>query len=159
MFSAIHINHKAPNFKLSGYYNNSIQELEIANYGDKWVILFFYPSDFEEHSKAEVLGFQANISKYLELNTEVIGCSTDSCQIHQAWIKSIGGLDFPLVADAHHIASIDYNVFQEASAQNLNGTFIMDSNQNLRWYQIGDSNFERNQIDILRILTNLQNPA
>lgn len=42
---------------------------------------------------------QENLSRFVELNAQVLGISVDSVFSHRAFAKELGGLDFPLLAD------------------------------------------------------------
>lgn len=44
---------------------------------------------------------QENISRFEELNTQVLGISVDSVYSHNAFAEQLGGLTFPLLADFH----------------------------------------------------------
>jgi len=156
MFSAIHINHKVPGFKASSFFQSTIQDLQLSTYLGQWVVLFFYTSDFENDSKNEVMGFQDNYGEYQKLGVQILGCSTDSSTIHEAWVKILSNVSFPLLSDSHHTMSIDYNVFDENKAQCLNGTFIIDAEQNLVWYQISGDQTPRSQTEIIQTIKNLQ---
>ena len=44
---------------------------------------------------------QENLSRFEELNTQVLGISVDSVYSHNAFAEQLGGLTFPLLADFH----------------------------------------------------------
>jgi peroxiredoxin 2/4 len=156
MFNVLHVGHKAPNFKMKGVSNKEIIEYELHNSNKKWVVLFFYPADFSTICPTEVISFNNLYPKFKQQNCELIGCSTDSPLTHNAWIETLGGIDFPILSDSHHTTSIDYNVYVEEDAQSLRGTFIIDPQGVLRWYQISDNMVARNCDEVLRILQALQ---
>lgn len=158
MFSALKIGHNAPDFELEGYANGSFGKWKLSDLKGKWVVLFFYPADFTFVCPTEVKAFDEMLPQFRAINTEVLGCSVDSKFVHKAWVekelKLTNGL--PLLADIHHSASIDYNVYVEEEAQSLRGTFIIDSEGKLRWYQISDNNIGRNSEEVLRVVEALQ---
>jgi peroxiredoxin len=43
--------------------------------------------------------YEDDLSKFEELDTQVLGISVDSIPSHEAWQKSIGGITYPLVSD------------------------------------------------------------
>lgn len=43
--------------------------------------------------------YEDDLSKFEELDTQVLGISVDSIPSHEAWQKSIGGISYPLVSD------------------------------------------------------------
>lgn len=44
---------------------------------------------------------QEKLSRFVELNAQVLGISVDSVFSHRAFAKELGGIDFPLLADFH----------------------------------------------------------
>ncbi len=40
------VGQKAPEFKLTGVVNGEFKPVALADYKDKWLVLFFYPLDF-----------------------------------------------------------------------------------------------------------------
>jgi len=43
--------------------------------------------------------YEDDLSRFEELDTQVLGISVDSIPSHEAWQKSIGGISYPLVSD------------------------------------------------------------
>ena len=64
----------------------------------------------------ELISFSENMSKFRELDTAVLGISTDSHFTHLAWTRTarteggVGKLDFPLLADISKDISHSYGV-------------------------------------------------
>ena len=91
-----------------------------------------------------------------KLNTVVLGVSTDSVPSHEAWSKSIGGVNFPLLSDYNKDVSKLYEVLMENEGIALRGTFIIDPEGNLKHISINDTSTGRSVIEILRMLSALQ---
>jgi peroxiredoxin (alkyl hydroperoxide reductase subunit C) len=156
MFNTLKVGKKAPHFKLQGAAKGEIGEWDLKDMVGKWVVFFFYPADFTFVCPTEVKGFQAKLDEFEKRNTQVLGCSVDSPFVHKAWAESLGGIDYPLLSDVHHTTSIDYNVFVDEDAQALRGTFIIDPEGTLRWYQVSDNNVGRSVDEVLRVVDALQ---
>ncbi len=157
MFNNLKINHKAPEFELSGYFQGTTNQVfKSSDYLGKWIVLFFYPADFTGICGSEVEAFQANLNLFKEKNVEVFSCSTDSVYSHQAWAKQLGGIDYVMLSDSHHATSLDYNVFMDDSAMALRGTFIIDPEGKLKWFCISDMAIGRSTDEVLRIIDALQ---
>jgi peroxiredoxin (alkyl hydroperoxide reductase subunit C) len=156
MFNTLKVGHKAPDFKLKGAKGGELGEWNLSEFKGKWTVFFFYPADFTFVCPTEVKSFQVSLNKFEEKNAVVLGCSVDSPHVHLAWAESLGGIDYPLLSDVHHSTSIDYNVYVEEDAVTLRGTFIIDPEGILRWYQISDNNIGRNVDEVLRVLSALQ---
>jgi peroxiredoxin 2/4 len=156
MFSTLKIGQLAPNFRLKGTLGAEIKKYDLVDYKGKWVVLFFYPADFSFICPTEVMGFNSYLQDFSDKNVQVLGCSVDSPFVHSAWVKDLGGVDFPLLSDMHHTASMDYSVYDEDEAQSMRGTFVIDPEGTLKWYQISDNSVGRSVKEILRVVDALQ---
>jgi peroxiredoxin (alkyl hydroperoxide reductase subunit C) len=156
MFSIIKVGHPAPSFTAKASVAGVEKTISLSDYQGKWVILFFYPADFTFICPTEVKAFQDKLKQFSDLNTEVLGCSVDSHFVHRAWAESLGGIDYPLLADVHHTLSVDYNVFIEEDAQSLRGTFIISPDGILKWMCVSDNNVGRSVEEVKRVLDALQ---
>ncbi len=156
MFSTLKVGQKAPHFKLKGSLKGEHKVWDLSELHGKWVVFFFYPADFTFVCPTEVQGFHKQIQDFRDKNVEVLGCSVDSPFVHDAWAESLGGVDYPLLSDVHHTACMDYNVYLEDEAEALRGTFIIDPEGILKWYQISDNNVGRSVEEILRVIDALQ---
>jgi len=152
----VQVGSTAPYFCLEGVEGGKDCEYSLPELKGKWVVLFFYPADFTFVCPTEVKGFQEKLKEFKDRNVQVLGCSVDSAHVHRAWAESLGGVDYPLLADVHHFASIDYNVFNPVDANTYRGTYIIDPNGTLKWYQVSDNNVGRNVEEIVRVIDALQ---
>ena len=156
MFNALKINAKAPSFALKGAQKDVMKEWKLEDFAGKWLVFFFYPADFTFVCPTEVVGFQKALKSFQDLNVEIVGCSVDSPFVHKAWADSLGGVDYPLLSDVHHSTSIDYNVFVDEDAQALRGTFVINPDGILKWYQISDNSIGRSVDEVMRVVEALQ---
>ena len=110
----------------------------------------------------EIISFSDRIGEFKELNTEVVGVSTDSHFSHLAWINldrksgGLGGLNYPLVSDFHKKISRDYDVLVEGAGIALRGLFIIDPNGVLRQITINDLPVGRSVDETLRLVKAFQ---
>jgi len=72
----------APDFKGQAVINGHFKNIQLEDYHGKYVVLFFYPLDFTFVCPTEIIAFNERYNEFRELNTEVIGCSTDSIHSH-----------------------------------------------------------------------------
>jgi len=153
---------EAPNFKAQAVLeNNAIEELELASYKGKYVVLFFYPLDFTFVCPSEIIAFDKKLDAFREKGAEVIGVSVDSQFTHYAWKNTpvdaggIGQVRYPLVADLSKNIARDYGVlFDDAVA--LRGLFLIDKEGIVRHSVINDLPLGRNVDEALRMLDALQ---
>ena len=89
------IGESAPNFTLK---NTSKEEVSLADYAGKNVILAFYPGAFTGVCDTEMCSFQDNLSKLNESNSDVIGISVDSPWANAEFSRKYE-LEFTLLSD------------------------------------------------------------
>ena len=94
----------APAFKAQAVVNGQFKEVSLDDYKGKYLVVYFYPLDFTFVCPTEIIAFSDRIAEFQEINTEVVGISTDSHFSHLAWINQprkqggLGGLNYPLVS-------------------------------------------------------------
>lgn len=115
---------QAPGFKLKGS-DGKITSLKDLR--GKWVVLYFYPKDFTGGCTLEAHNFQADLAKYDQLNTVVVGVSVDSVASHQAFCAK-EGLSFKLLSDPAARVSAKYGSVMENKGVRLSSrnTFIIN---------------------------------
>jgi peroxiredoxin Q/BCP len=86
---------EAPEFSLP---SNTGKDIGLSDLKGKRTVLYFYPGDFTSGCTIEAQGFEKNIAKFSELNTQVVGVSVDAVDKHLDFTKKYG-LDFPLLSD------------------------------------------------------------
>lgn len=101
----------APDFTLP---THSEGELNLAwHQGRKNVMLAFYPGDWTPVCSVQIPGYQLMYETFERHACQPFGISVDSVPCHIAWVKSLGGLYFPLMSDyyPHGEVSRQYGVF------------------------------------------------
>ena len=80
----------APGFDLPSTKNiQSLGEnVKLADYKGKWVVLLFYPLDFTFVCPTELTAFSDQYDQFEGIGAEVIGISTDSVYSHRAWLQA-----------------------------------------------------------------------
>ena len=134
----------APDFQnVNSVVDGGFKKISLGDYKGKYVVLLFYPFDFTYVCPTELISFSDSMTKFRELDTEVLGISTDSHFTHLAWTRTprteggVGKLDFPLLADISKDISHNYGVLVENPADDLygaalRGLFIIDGNGKIR---------------------------
>jgi peroxiredoxin Q/BCP len=101
----------APSFSLPA---DSEQNINLADFRGKNVVLYFYPKDDTPGCTIEAQDFRDNIEKFNDLNTVIIGISKDSVKKHDKF-KEKYSLPFALVSDEEVDACQKYGVWIEKS--------------------------------------------
>lgn len=156
---------QAPRFEMEAVLPNGefgTVSLENNLKNDKWTVLFFYPLDFTFVCPTEILSMSDRYEEFQDLDTEVIGVSTDSKFSHRAWINTprdqngLGGLNYALAADLNHSVSLDYGVLIEDAGIALRGIFIISPEGELKYQAVFHNDIGRDVDETLRVLQALQ---
>ena len=152
----------APSFKAKAVVNGAIEEISLAQYAGKYVVLLFYPLDFTFVCPTEIIAFSEAQERFAKLGAQVLACSVDSPFSHLAWTKTdrkkggLGEMKIPLVADLTKEIARDYGVLIESQGIALRGMFIIDDKGVIRSMQINDLEVGRSVDETLRLVEAFQ---
>jgi thioredoxin-dependent peroxiredoxin len=104
--------------------NQDGQELKLADFAGKKIVLYFYPKDSTPGCTAQACSLRDNYDELQKAGYEVIGVSTDSAASHQKFIAK-QGLPFQLIADTDKKLSEIFGTWGEKSlyGKQYMGTF------------------------------------
>lgn len=149
----------APDFKAKAVVGNKIiNDFSLMRYRGKYVVFFFYPLDFTFVCPTELHAFQDYLEEFEKRQTQVVGCSVDSCYSHLAWLntpKNKGGIadvDYPLVSDLNKTIASDYGVLMAQEGIAYRGLFLIDQEGIVRHQVVNDLPLGRSVDEALRIL-------
>ena len=167
---------KAPEFKTAAVMpDNSIQDVSLADYKGKKVVLFFYPLDFTFVCPTELLAFNKRLKDFESRGAQVLGCSVDSRWSHLAWKNTdvnnggIGNVQYPLLQDLDKSIARNYDVLvgaKDAYVETddgegnttvgggvaLRGSFLIDEEGVVRHAVLNDLPLGRNIDEMLRMI-------
>jgi peroxiredoxin (alkyl hydroperoxide reductase subunit C) len=154
----------APDFDMASTRNieKLNQNVKLADYRGKWLVLLFYPLDFTFVCPTELTTFSDRYEDFEGIGAEVLGISTDSVYSHRAWLHTsrdkggVEGLRYPLASDATKTVSRDYGVLIEDKGIALRGLFVIDPEGILRYKVVHDLNVGRSAEETLRVIQALQ---
>ncbi|WP_211748401.1 thioredoxin-dependent thiol peroxidase [Paenibacillus sp. Marseille-Q4541] len=104
----IQIGSKAPDFVLHA---TGGEEIKLSDFRGKRVVLYFYPKDMTSSCTAEACQFRDEHATFEDLNTVILGVSTDSLKQHEKFIAKYE-LPFLLLSDEEHKVAELYDVWQ-----------------------------------------------
>lgn len=138
--SHIQLGQKAPSFTLI---NTEKKEISLDQYQGKNVMLLFFPFAFTGVCTKELCMMRDDISRYQNLNAEILGISVDS-PFTLAKFKEENNFSFHLLSDFNKTASKAYDCLQEDWAFGLRGVskrsvFIVDREGNIKYMEILDT--------------------
>lgn len=129
---------------------------------DKWTVLFFYPMDFTFVCPTEITSMSDRYEEFQDLDTEIIGVSTDTIHTHLAWINTdrkdngLEQLKYPLAADTNHSVTRSYGILIEEEGIALRGIYIIDPEGELKYQSVFHNDIGRDVEETLRVLQALQ---
>jgi len=151
---------KAPEFEATGVVNGEFKPVRLADYRNRWVILFFYPLDFTFVCPTELLALSDHYDEFKKLGVEILGCSVDSKFSHLNWTKQeikdggVKGLKYALVEDLGGRIAEMYNVLNGTVA--LRAMFLIDPQGVVQHSTINNLPVGRSVEETLRVVQAFQ---
>lgn len=153
---------EAPSFKAQAVMpDGSFQEISLADFRGKHVVLFFYPLDFTFVCPTEIIAFSDAAERFERLGVQLLGCSVDSHYTHLAWRNTprnaggLGDVKYPLVADLDKTIAEAYDVLLPDGIA-LRGLFLIDKEGMVRHQVVNDLPLGRSVDEVLRMVQALQ---
>ena len=137
------------------FHQEKMLKRKISDYAGKWLILFFYPADFTFICPTELEEMAINYVKFQELNAEVLSVSTDTVFVHKAWhdnAPAIKKINFPMAADPTGKLSKEFGVYIPDEGLALRGTFVLNPEGKLSFFEVNNNDIGRNSEELLRKL-------
>ena len=141
---AIEVGQEAPDFELP---DSEGGKTKLSDYrGKKNVLLVFYPLAFSPVCTDEFCALRDLNADLQSDDVEVLGISVDSRWTLRAW-KEAEKFSNKFVADfwPHGEMGRAYGVFDEKKGTTLRGTFLIDKEGIVRWFEIKPSIEPRDQ--------------
>jgi thioredoxin-dependent peroxiredoxin len=107
----VKLNEQAPDFCLK---NQNEESVCLKDFKGKWVVLYFYPKDNTPGCTMEAIYFTKYQKEFQQLNTVILGISTDSCESHKKFADK-NNLSLILLSDPDHAVSESYGVWSPKS--------------------------------------------
>jgi len=148
----------APNFKTQAVIEGKISDFSLVDLRGTQIVLFFYPLDFTFVCPTELHAFQDCLEEFEKRNTQVVGCSVDSCYSHLAWLNTpknqggIQGVSYPLLSDLNKKICEDYGVLKQPDGIAFRGLFLIDKHGVVRHQVVNDLPLGRSVEETLRMV-------
>lgn len=156
------VTQKAPEFTAQAVMpDGSFQQVSLADYRGKYVVLFFWPLDFTFVCPTEIIAFSEAAERFEALGVQLLGCSVDSHFTHLAWRSTprgqggLGEIKYPLVADLDKKIAAAYDVLLPSGIA-LRGLFLIDKEGVVRHQIVNDLPLGRSVDEALRLVQALQ---
>lgn len=162
MLDSLQIGKTAPNFVTIGVYKNRLGKIRLSDYyGKKYVILIFYPANFNSVSSTELIQFSDRISEFKRLSTQILGISIDSPFSHLHYLLSkrsqggLGQLNYPLISDLNQSIVKKYKLLTDEGLT-FPSLFIIDKEGIIQYYTVNNLLCGRSVNELLRVLRSIQ---
>ncbi len=138
---AIKVGSKAPEFTL---YDTDKKSRSLSEFRGKNIVLAFYPGAFTGGCTREMCTFRDTITKFNELNAQVIGISVDAPFANKAFATQ-NNLQFPLLSDYTRAVSKKfggvYNDFAglKGYSASKRAVFIVDANGTIKYIWVSEN--------------------
>jgi len=149
------IGQKPYDFEFEIFQDNKIIKKKISDYKGKWSVWFFYPADFTFVCPTELEEMADNHNTFKKFGAEIISVSTDTAFVHKAWhdnSPSIKKIKFPMAADPTGNISREFGVYIENEGLALRGTFVLNPQGELAFYEVNNNDIGRSAGELLRKL-------
>ena len=146
---------KVPNIELESIQNGKMKKIKVSRYRGRWVILFFYPSDFTSLYPAELKELSDNYKDFKRAGAEVLTVSTDSVYVHRAWYdnnENIRKVKYPIVSDRSGKLSRALGTYVVDKGYSHKAIFIIDPKGSIISYEVYDHSMKKSGKQILNRL-------
>lgn len=84
--------------------------------------------------------YEADLKRFEEADTQVLGISVDSIPSHIAWAKSLGGISYPLLADFEPKGAVAqaFGAYRTADGITERALFVIDKEGKIAYADIHD---------------------
>ena len=130
-----------------------------ASYPGKWKVYFFWPKDFTFVCPTEIAAFGKLNSEFADRDAQILGGSTDSEFVHVAWRThhaDLKDLPFPMLSDIKRDLCEQLGILDLSAGVAQRATFIVDTENVIRFVYVTDLSVGRNPAEVLRVLDALQ---
>ncbi|MGA2412146.1 MAG: redoxin domain-containing protein [Candidatus Binataceae bacterium] len=142
----------APPFDLPCALDDKISHVSLGAIRSEMVVVFFYPHDFSFICPTEVAGFHQQQPAFAAERATIVGISVDDTETHRRWSRELGGISYPLAADAGGKIAIAYGVFDAKEQAALRATFILDPQREVIYAMASPINVGRSVGETLRVV-------
>ncbi len=149
------INRELTDFNTKIYHQGEIKDLSLEDIKGKWSIFFFYPADFTFVCPTELADLAERYDKFSELETEIYSVSCDSAFVHKAWhdaSETIKKINYPMIADPTGKLAKMFEVYIEEDGMAERGSFIVNPEGKVVFYEVIQGSVGRNADELLRKL-------
>lgn len=147
------INQTIGEWKTTAFVNGEFKDYSSTDVAGKWAVYFFYPADFTFVCPTELGDLADHHDELARMGVEVFSVSTDTHFTHKAWHASsetIGKITYPMLGDPTHAISRAFDVLREDEGLANRGTFLVDPDGVVQFFEITAEGIGRNAAELVR---------
>jgi peroxiredoxin/glutaredoxin len=124
----------APDFTLPSHLDKSVT---LSDLRGKNVVLAFFPMAWTPVCTHQIPAYEAELVRFITLNTQVLGISIDHVPCLKAWAQSLGGISYPILSDfwPHGAVAQKYDVLRP-EGRSERAIFIIDRDGFIQYIDI-----------------------
>ena len=118
--------------------DNRDKEVRLSNFKGKRVLLSFHPLAWTGVCADQMKALEANQERFARFNTVALGLSVDSVPSKNAWAKTIGVKNTPLLCDfwPHGKLAKAYGLFRPAQGISERANVLLDEKHRVLWVKV-----------------------
>ncbi|MFQ6002431.1 MAG: peroxiredoxin [Candidatus Zixiibacteriota bacterium] len=134
------------------------KEFRLSQFSGKRVLLSFHPLAWTDICAKQMKSLEENEEILDSLNTVALGISVDTIPSKQAWAKSLGIKNTPLLSDfwPHGEVAKLYGIFREKNGFSERANIMVDENQKIVFFKVYDIPQLPDINEIINFLKNLK---
>lgn len=143
----------APDFELEAVTGGTVR---LSDFRGKNVVISFVPAAWTPVCSDQWPGYNIALELIREHNAELIGITVDNTPTQFAWVREMGGLDFPVLSDfwPHGEAAKKYGVLR-SNGMTERAIFIIDAKGIIRYINVNDINRRPDLGELIQALEKL----
>lgn len=145
---------QAPDFTLV---DSSGEDISLADYRGKLVILAFYPADWSPVCGDQMVLYNEVMPIFEEYNAQLLGISVDGRWSHRAFVDD-RNLNFPLLSDFEPKGEVamKYGVYDHKAGLSERALFVIDTQGVIQWSYISPPGINPGADGILSALESIK---
>src|SRR4030095_8901526 len=84
----VRVGHVIPDFQVVAYAKGEVELLNLSDFQNRWLVLFFYPAYFSCICPTELSELADRSADFEKHNVQLASVSMDSVYVHKAWVNS-----------------------------------------------------------------------
>lgn len=124
-----------------------------------WTVYFFWPKDFTEVARSEIVEFAKLVPEFHEFHARVLAGSVESDAAFMAWREqdiALRETPFPILVDTRRELCGRLGILDTSEGTAQPSSFIVDPKGVIRFVYVTDVNVTPDPGEVLRVLADLQ---